>query len=63
MSIKHEIQAILMQAAEIKQCREMLERELAEIERYHNAQCAKLNQDIAKIEIKIALEDISNDNP
>ena len=62
MNLKHEIQAILMQAAEIKQLKEQMIRELDEMERYHVMKRAELARDLAKLEIKIALEEL-NENP
>jgi len=62
MDLKHEIQAILMQAAEIKRLKEQMIRELDEMERYHIRKRAELARDVAKLEIKIALEEI-NGNP
>jgi len=62
MDLKHEIQAILMQAAEIKQLKEQMIRELDQMERYHIRKRAELARDVAKLEVKIALEEL-NENP
>ena len=58
MDLKHEIQAILMQAAEIKRLKEQMIRELDEMERHHVMKRAELARDMAKLEIKIALEEL-----
>ena len=58
MTINEEIQSILMQAAEIKQLKEQMIRELDEMERYHVMKRAELARDVAKLEIKIALEEL-----
>jgi hypothetical protein len=59
MDLKHEIQSILMQAAEIKQLKEQMIRELDEMERYHVMKRAELACDLAKLEVKIALEELN----
>lgn len=61
MDIKSEIQSILNQAAEIKRTREQMHREMLEIDRYYKNKRAELARDIAKLEIKIALSEITND--
>ena len=58
MDLKHEIQSILMQAAEIKQLKEQMIHELDEMERYHVMKRDELARDMAKLEIKIALEEL-----
>ena len=58
MDLKNEIQAIIMQAAEIKQLKEQMIRELNEMERYHVMKRAELARDLAKLEIKMALEEL-----
>jgi hypothetical protein len=58
MDLKNEIQAIIMQAAEIKQLKEQMIRELDEMERYHVMKRAELARDVVKLEIKIALDEL-----
>jgi hypothetical protein len=62
MDLKNEIQAIIMQAAEIKQLKEQMIRELNEMERYHVMKRDELARDLAKLEIKMALRDMEDDN-
>lgn len=58
MSLKDDIDSIMQHAAEIKRCREMLDRELAEIERWHRVQVEQLAKEIAQVEIRIALSEL-----
>jgi len=61
MDLKQEIQAVLMQAAEIKQLKEQMINEIKIIEKYSKRKQDQLAVDLAKIEIKIALNEINND--
>ena len=58
MTNKQEIEAIYHQASEIKRGREMLIREMAEIDRWTQMREKELAKDIAKLEIKMALREL-----